>query len=236
MPDKLPRQANPFGDAPAHSAESSLEVLLTISEAAASDHVLDVACGPGIVSCAIAPRVASIRGLDAAPELLERAKRWQTELDLSNVTWDVGDPTALDYEAGSFDLVVTRFSFHHLGEPVRTLREMVRVCKLGGRLVVADVAPSPATSRAFDEFETIRDPSHTHALTEPEFEAAFAEVGLPIVRRKRYGLTMPLETQLAASFPGPERQSLARTRTWRAHCLVRALPPAGCGRVVRLGR
>lgn len=201
--DQFSRQASTFADVPSHTAESSFSVLLELAQPRRSDVALDVACGPGIVTCSLAPHVAQIRGQDVVPQMIERAAARQRELGLTNTAWDVGDSSALPYAEASFDLIVTRFSFHHFREPARVLLEMARVCKPGGRLIIADVAPSVESSAAYDEFETIRDPSHTHALPEPEFVKLCADAGLSIVARQRYGLAMPLERQLAASFPEP---------------------------------
>jgi len=201
--DQFSRQAGTFAAVPSHSAESSLSVLLEMSGATKSDIALDVACGPGIVTCAFAPHVASIRGQDVVPQMVERARARRAELALDNASFDVGDSNALPYPDDSFDLVVTRFSFHHFSAPAQALRELARVCKPNGRVIVADVAPSPETSAAYDHFETIRDPSHTHALTEAEFDALVSAASLEVTARRRYGLAMPLEAQLAASFPEP---------------------------------
>lgn len=197
------KQAATFGGVIAHTAQQSLEALVALAAPRPSDVALDIACGPGIVTCALAPAVRSIRGQDVVPAMIQKAQARQAEQGLANVAWDLCDAGALPYADDSFDLVVTRFSFHHLQEPLATLLEMRRVCRPGGTIVVADVAPSPETSRNYDHFETLRDPSHTHALTEPEFDALFAEAHLPIARRARHGLPMGLDGQIAASFPDP---------------------------------
>src|SRR6201999_3684140 len=82
--------------------------------------------------------------------------------------------------------------------------------------------PAPACSARYDLFETLRDPSHTHALTEAEFSALFAAAALPLTRSERHGLTLPLETQLAASFPAPGGADELR-RLFRADLGVNAL-------------
>lgn len=201
--DQFSRQAGTFAQVPSHSAAESLDALIELGRALPTDRALDVACGPGIVTCAFAPHVATIRGQDLVPAMIERARARQRELGLDNVSFDVGESTALPYADASFDLVLTRFSFHHYSEPARALGEMRRVCKPGGRLLIADVAPSPETGAAYDRVEKLRDPSHTHALSEPELEALLAGAGLRIEARHAHGLPMPLETQLAASFPEP---------------------------------
>jgi ubiquinone/menaquinone biosynthesis C-methylase UbiE len=197
------QQASTFDGVASHSAQDSLAALLRLCAPRPDDVALDVACGPGIVTCAVASHVASIRGQDVVQAMLERASVRAREIGRSNVAWDHGDSAELPYADATFDLVLTRFSFHHLVEPLRTLREMKRVCKSGGRVVVADVAPAVACNERYDHFERIRDPSHTHALNEPELLQLFADAGLPVTGSERHGLSMALETQLAASFPEP---------------------------------
>jgi SAM-dependent methyltransferase len=201
--EQFTRQSSTFAGVPSHSAEESLAVLLEVSRPTPGDRVLDIACGPGIVTTAFAPRVARVTGLDVVPAMIERGRARAAEIGVTNLTFEVGDSNALPYADESFDLVVTRYSFHHLTDPLATLREIRRVCRRDGTIVVADVAPPTDKVAAYDALEKIRDPSHTHALSEPEFDAVFAEAGLAITERRRYGLPMPLETQLAASFPEP---------------------------------
>ena len=66
---------------------------------------------------------------------------------IRNVAWDQGDAYHLRYADGGFSIVVTRYSLHHLLDPQAALREMVRVCAPGGRIVVVD-AYAPGRSRA----------------------------------------------------------------------------------------
>jgi SAM-dependent methyltransferase len=100
-------------------------------------------------------------------------------------------------------LVITRYSFHHFLEPARVLDEMIRVCRPSGRVLVADVAVPAECSVAYDRMESMRDPSHTHALTDNEFAELFAASDLVDCRRTSYDVEMELEAQLRASFPKP---------------------------------
>jgi len=51
----------------AHSNEESTNLLIKMSKLSASDTVLDVACGPGLLSCALAPHVRKVTGIDIVP-------------------------------------------------------------------------------------------------------------------------------------------------------------------------
>ncbi len=113
-----------------------------------ADAVLDVACGGGIVVCAFAPHVKRATGIDMTPAMLDRARQHAAEKGADNVGWDRGDVTALPYQDGTFNIVVTRFSMHHFLDPLGVLREMVRVCAPGGRVVVVDMYASDDPTKA----------------------------------------------------------------------------------------
>ncbi|MEO6965988.1 MAG: class I SAM-dependent methyltransferase, partial [Acidobacteriaceae bacterium] len=105
------------------------------------------------------------------------------------------------YKDGEFSLVVTRFTFHHFLDPLSVLREMRRVCRPGGKVVVADSAPALGKAAAFGAVETLRDPSHVHALPVEGLCALFAEAGLDQPRVGTFRLEGELDDLLERSFP-----------------------------------
>jgi SAM-dependent methyltransferase len=195
------QQAIPFAQVPGHL--DAIGVLVELSQPGSDDQVLDVACGPGLVACEFAKTSGQVTGIDITPAMIEQAARRQKELGLANLRWQVGDVLPLPYPDGSFSLVITRYSLHHFLEPQRVLAEMIRVCRPGGRVLVADVAIEPAKSAAYDRLEIMRDPSHTHALTTEEFSAMMLASGLKECRQSSYLVEIELESQLNASFPKP---------------------------------
>lgn len=199
--DQFTRQAVPFAELAAHSSAASIALIIETAGIGAEDEVLDVACGPGLLTCAIARVARRTVGVDFVPAMLERARAEQERAGLENMAWRQGDARAIPCEDAAFDRVVSRFSYHHLQDPLPVLREMARACKPGGTVTVVDVTPTPETRAAYDHIETLRDPSHTRAVTQRELEALYAEAGLDEVRCVRFRLDMELEKQLAASFP-----------------------------------
>ena len=201
--DQFTKQAVPFSSAPAMKDESALRLLVQFSEASSRDSVLDVACGPGIVVCAFASAVAHATGIDLTPAMIERARILQAEKGLANVSWLIGDINPLPYSSGSFSIVTSRYAFHHLENPKDTLAEMKRVCKAGGKVVLADVVASaiPERADAFNRMERLRDPSHVRSLTIPEIHEIFGQVGLPNPRVTSYRVEAELERLLRVSFP-----------------------------------
>ena len=137
--------------------------------------------------------------------MLDRARALAAEKGLRNASWDQGDAYNLPYRDASFSIVVTRYSLHHLLDPLAALREMVRVCVPGGRIVVVDAyAPEdPVKAAAFHRVEVLRDPSHARSLTLAELRALFPRAGVPEPQATLYELSVELEELLARAFPDP---------------------------------
>lgn len=193
--EQFTRQAVPFARLPGHN--TSLDLLEACLAPGADDVLLDVACGTGIVARHFAPRVRHVVGIDLTPAMLAEAARVPNR----RVTWMEGDAGHLPFLDGSFDGVMTRYSFHHFREPAQVLAGMMRVCRPGGRVMVVDVAIADACSAAYDELEKIRDSSHVHALTRTEFAALLAGSGLRSLQFAEYRAELALEAQIAASSP-----------------------------------
>ena len=188
--EQFTRQAVPFSTAKTIADQKALQLLIEFSGAGPDDTVLDVACGGGNVVCAFAEIVHHATGIDMTPAMLDRARAVAREKSLSNVSWDLGEATSLPYADGTFTIVVTRFSFHHFIEPLAVLKEMVRVCAPGGRVLVADMHTNVDSAKGaeFDRMELLRDPSHVRALPVAGLHALFPAAGLPQARITFYEL------------------------------------------------
>jgi ubiquinone/menaquinone biosynthesis C-methylase UbiE len=147
--------------------------------------VLDVGCGPGILTVALTPFVDEIVALDLTPEMIIRAKKRGEELGLTNIRFEVGRAEELPFDDGYFDVVVTRLMLHHLLSPATAVKEMTRVLRKDGFVVVADIVSSKiwAEAELHNALETLRDPSHVRALSEPELEATLNLSGLKVVAK-----------------------------------------------------
>src|SRR5271167_4515798 len=203
--DQFTRQATVFSTAPAITDEDALRMIVEAARPAPDDRLLDVACGPGLVVCAFAPNVQEATGIDVTPAMLERARKLAADKVFVNVAWRQGDVYSLPYEDASFTIVTTRFSFHHFLDPAAVLREMVRVCAAGGRIVVADdyASEDPAKAAAFNRLEKLRDPSHSRCLTLTELRGLFVAAGLGEPDATFYELRGDVPGLLARSFPNP---------------------------------
>lgn len=210
--DQFSRQAVPFSTAPPIRDEGALQLLVDAAGTAADDTVLDVACGPGLVACAFARVARQVTGIDLTPAMIERAQVLAAENGCSNVRFQIGDVLPLPFPDAAFSIVVSRFAFHHFQDPAAVLAEMRRVCRPGGRVVVADLmaSPNPAKAAAFHRMEMLRDPSHARALTLDDLRALYRTTGLAIPSETFWRMDIDVDGLLARSFPQPGSEPVIR--------------------------
>lgn len=193
------QQAIPFSQLKGHL--DSLEQLVKISQVDINSNVLDVASGPGLVATEFAKHCYHVECLDLTPAMLEQAEKRASEAKISNISFCEGDAMNLPYEDDFFDVVVTRYSFHHFLTPEKVLQEMIRVCKSGGCVVVADVAIEQRFMEQFNHIERLRDSSHVSALSLNTFEQLFSSDDFTRCSKTQYSVDVELEKQLSVSFP-----------------------------------
>ena len=103
--------------------------------------VLEVGCGTGVVARDVARRVGPeghVTGVDPTNVLIDVAERLRAEQGLGNATFAVEDGSALPFADGSFDLTAAITVLCHVPERADVLREMVRVTRPGGTVLIVD--------------------------------------------------------------------------------------------------
>jgi len=132
--------------------------------------VLDLGCGTGRYCLLLAQGGAKVVGIDPSSGMMEQAKGKITAS--SQITLHQGRLDDLHFPDGQFDLVVSALTLSHLPELEPTFREIGRVLKTGGRLVISDVHPYwPVSGHDYTEFfdedgQEYRIPIYPHLLEE----------------------------------------------------------------------
>lgn len=110
--------------------------------------VLDVACGSGNLAVVAAGKGADVTGVDIAENTLEAARK-RAEAEGLKIKFEQGDAEDLPYEDNSFDLVMTMFGAMFAPRPEIVAAELVRVCKPGGRIAMANWTPDGFAGQMF---------------------------------------------------------------------------------------
>jgi ubiquinone/menaquinone biosynthesis C-methylase UbiE len=227
------RQAAGFSASAATTDQAQVARLVGALGEAGRGRVLDVACGPGIVSSALAEIAREVVAFDLTPEMLAKAEDRCRRAGRTNVVFEKGSATSLPFADLSFDAVVTRLSLHHFLEPPEVVAEMLRVLAVGGTLAVADVVCSedPEKAALQNAIETLRDPSHVRMLPASELAALVTGPEISIERQDAWEKAREFE-EWVGIVADPERIAPLRTVV---QALARAGQDAGMGLSMRGG-
>ncbi len=177
---------------------------LPVSPAA---EALDIATGTGEFARALAPHVARVIGLDATDAMLEQGQKFIEQAGIENMIFQKGIVQELPFEDETFDIVSSRYAFHHFADPKPVISEMARVCKAGGHVIIVDiVVPDASTAAEYQYYEWLCDPSHTRCLESREFESYFRLFGLEVVSARTRVLAEELDEWMDFSLTEPARR------------------------------
>jgi ubiquinone/menaquinone biosynthesis C-methylase UbiE len=162
-----------------HAQGADLSRLTELARSAPRLTALDLGCGAGHASYALAEGGAEATAYDLAPEMLAIVEAEARRRGLVNLQTTHGPAERLPFQDATFDLVVTRLSAHHWSDVPAALVEAGRVLKPGGSLIVIDVvAPeSPLLDTILQTVEILRDASHVRDYRVSEWSAMFQAAG-----------------------------------------------------------
>jgi len=130
----------------ARSMRESGEELVARIGVTQGQKVLDLGCGDGTTALPAARRGAEVLGVDIARNLVEAGTKRAREEGLTNCRFQEGDATNLqELKDQSFDLVISIFGAMFAPKPFDVAKEMVRVCRPGGRIVMGNWIPNDPT-------------------------------------------------------------------------------------------
>jgi SAM-dependent methyltransferase len=208
-----------YVESPVHSTGDDLAQIAEISKRAAGGRVIDLGCGGGHVSYAVAPHVGSVTAYDLSADMLTAVAAEARRRGLGNVETAQGPAESLPFPDASFDAVFCRYTAHHWPDVRRGLREARRVLKPGGFAVFEDiVAPEqPVYDTFLQTLELMRDPSHVRDYSMSEWTEIATQAGFMLtgVTRRR----LPLEFDAWTM-----RQRTPRVMVDALHALFASVP------------
>ncbi|WP_139541162.1 class I SAM-dependent methyltransferase [Klebsiella spallanzanii] len=145
-------------------------------------HVLDMGCGAGHASFAAAGQVTKVTAYDLSSQMLDVVAQAAKDKGFANIATQQGYAESLPFTDASFDVVISRYSAHHWHDVGQALREVKRVLKPGGVMIIMDVmSPGhPVRDVWLQTVEALRDTSHVRNYSSGEWLAMASEAGLVI--------------------------------------------------------
>ena len=125
------------------------ETLCEAVDLHAGERVLDVAAGNGNATLAAARRWAEVTSTDYVPALLERARERAAAERLHGIDFQEADAEALPFDDAAFDVVLSTFGCMFAPNPPRVAAELLRVCRPGGRIGLANWTPEGFIGQLF---------------------------------------------------------------------------------------
>lgn len=155
-------------------------------------HVLDLGCGAGHVSFAVAPRVKSVIAYDLSARMLQVVRGEAERRNLKNIATQQGQAEQLPFANASFDWVCTRYSAHHWQDVGQAVKEVFRVLKPGGMFIVIDSCTSenPLIDTHMQAIELLRDGSHVRNYTLAEWSRTLEAEGFQIESYKSWKIDL----------------------------------------------
>lgn len=121
------------------------------------ESVLDVACGSGTAALVAERRYCDVTGIDYVPELIERAKA-RAQANGQTIDFRVGDAQELPFSDDSFDAIFSVYGVQFVANQEQAARELLRVCKPGGKIGLAGPIPSGWSGDWFKAHATYAPP------------------------------------------------------------------------------
>ncbi len=152
--------------------------------------VLDICCGSGMISEYYTKCRTKVTGIDLSEKAIERAKI-RRERHEFEAEFRVADATNLPFPDNTFDVVSVHDGLHHLNEPWKAVREMVRVAKKG--IVIIEPAKALITriSVALGFSHDYEEEDFVYRFKENEIQQRLKELGISKIMTKRYIMYYP---------------------------------------------
>ena len=212
--DQFDSQAHAYLSSRVHAEGPDLTHAKNLVEhaALAVGHAIDVGCGAGHLSFALAPSLARVVALDPSPNMLATVKKAAAARGLAKIETCQASAESLPFADSSFNLACTRYSAHHWLRLESALQEMHRVLRPRGRLLVIDVLghEEPLVDTHLQSMELLRDPSHVRNRSATEWRSLLEAAGFVGVEHAQWPLPLAFAPWVERMRTPPERTSAIR--------------------------
>lgn len=165
------------------SARTHAQILARMPQDLAGQRLLDLSCGTGSLIERILvrhPIIGPVTGVDVSAGMLRQARaRLTTRSWPQPVSLAQFQPGVVNFRTATFDIVVCANAFHYFREPSMILREIARILRPGGLLILEDYAKDGLLARYFEWVIRRYDPAHQRAYRLAEVTRLLVDAGWP---------------------------------------------------------
>jgi ubiquinone/menaquinone biosynthesis C-methylase UbiE len=173
---------------------NTLSFLKTWVEISPTDTVLDIACGTGEFERLLLTEYScqQIIGIDISEEMLAIAKLKCSAYP--QVSFQTASASRLPFDSNSFDVIVSANSFHYFDEPLAALKEIRRVLKPDGKVIILDWCKDYLVCKIWDLVLKVFDPAYKQCYTQNEFHSLLNNEKFVVCRaaKNRFGVVWGL--------------------------------------------
>ena len=178
--------------------DKHLSLLLDLVEGGKSNKILDIGTGTGYLAFPLAEKfpAASVCGIDIADVIVEKNNATVKEKGIRNLSFEVFDGLEYPFPDESFDLIVTRYAFHHFPDIVDAVRQMSRILIKGGKVLISDPMRNEKDDNGvIDSFMRVKKDGHIQFYSSNELDKLFIDSGFTKERQVITDMKFPFAQQ-----------------------------------------
>lgn len=212
--DQYATQAQAYLDSPVHAQGPDLvqAQALVAQSIPAHAQALDMGCGAGHLSFALAPHLARVVALDPSAPMLDTVRQAALAKGFPHIETALSSAESLPFPDASFDLVCSRYSAHHWTQLEPALKDMRRVLKPGGHLLMIDVQgeQDALVDTHLQAIELLRDRSHVRNRSAADWRALLAAVGFADIQHDSWPVRIDFSSWVARMRTPASRVAMIR--------------------------
>lgn len=207
-------QAQAYLQSAVHAAGPDLRHARELVAACAmKGELLDAGCGAGHLSFTLAPLAARVTALDPSPNMLATVAEAAVQRGYAHLRTVQAQSESMPFNDGHFDIVASRYSAHHWRDLPAALKEMRRVLKPGGRMLMIDIegCEDALVDTHLQTMEVLRDRSHVRDRSPSEWERLLLQAGFTDIEHRSWPTRLEFNSWVERMRTSDERVAMLRT-------------------------
>lgn len=160
--------------------DKHLYALMNLLEAGNYRKILDIGTGTGYLAFPLAEKFPSstVYGIDIAEKIIEKNNEIVKKKEISNLFFEAFDGLKYPFEDESFDLIVTRYAFHHFPNVEDSVQQMNRILVKGGKVLISDpMRNDKDVNGIIDEYMKVKKDGHIQFYSANQLDELFVSNG-----------------------------------------------------------